>query len=103
MANPISIEKQLAGTRGRYVARVEGVEGEAELVFSVLGAALISADHTEAPASMRGTGVAMALVEHVIGDARANGFKIVPLCPYVLAQSKRHPEWGDVITGAPST
>ncbi|HKN29927.1 MAG TPA: N-acetyltransferase [Roseiarcus sp.] len=34
----------------------------------------------------------MALVEHMIGDARANGFKIVPICPYVLAQYQKHPE-----------
>ena len=46
---------------------------------------------------MRGTGAALALVEHMISDARARGFKIIPLCPYVLAQSKRHPEWRDVI------
>jgi len=28
----------------------------------------------------------------MIGDARANGFKIVPICPYVLAQYQKHPE-----------
>ena len=44
----------------------------------------------------------MALVEHMIGDARASGFKIVPICPYVLAQFRKHPEWSDVITSAAS-
>ena len=47
-------------------------------------------------------GVAMALVEHMIGDARASGFKIVPICPYALAQFRKHPEWSDVITSAAS-
>ena len=51
---------------------------------------------------MRGTGAAMALVEHMIGDARASGFKIVPVCPYVLAQFRKHPEWSDVMTSASS-
>jgi uncharacterized protein len=51
---------------------------------------------------MRGTGAAMALVEHMIGDARANGFKITPLCPYVLAQYRKHPERSDVMTSAAS-
>jgi uncharacterized protein len=100
MSDAIRIEKEEAGRRGRYVGRIDGVEGEAELVFTLRGPGLISADHTEAPASMRGTGAALALVEHMIADARANGFKIVPLCPYVLAQLKKHPEWSDVIAGS---
>ena len=28
---------------------------------------------------------------------RAEGFKVIPVCPYVLAQYKRHPEWADVM------
>lgn len=46
---------------------------------------------------MKGTGAAKALVEHMIADARANGFKVIPLCPYVRAQYSKHPEWSDVI------
>ena len=102
MTGAISIEKQVAGTSGRYVARIDGVDGEAELRFTIRGPSLISADHTEAPASMRGTGAAMALVEHMIGDARAEGFKIIPICPYVLGQYREHPEWSDVMASASS-
>ena len=91
-------DKRIDGRAGRYVARIDGVEGEAELVFTVRGPTLISADHTEAPTSMRETGAAMALVEHMIADARANGFKIIPICPYVAAQYGKHPEWRDVMT-----
>jgi predicted GNAT family acetyltransferase len=36
----------------------------------------------------------------MIADARANHFKIIPLCPYVLAQYKKHPEWRDFMTEA---
>ena len=103
MATPIRIEKRVTGTNGRYVGRIDGVDGEAELLFTVRGPSLISADHTEAPASMRGTGAAMALVEHMIADARANGLKIVPVCPYVLAQYRKHPEWSDVMISASAT
>jgi len=102
VTNAIRIEKQDAGAGGRYVARIDGIEGEAQLVFTVRGPGLVSADHTEAPDSMRGTGVALALVERMIADARADGLKIVPLCPYVLAQSRRRREWSDVIAGSPS-
>jgi predicted GNAT family acetyltransferase len=100
MAGAISIEKRVAGSSGRYVARIAGVDSEAELRFTIRGPSLISADHTEAPASMRGTGAAQALVKHMIGDARANGFKIIPVCPYALAQYRKHREWSDVITSS---
>lgn len=93
--------EELGGKRERYVAHIEGVEGEAELVFTHHGPGLISADHTGAPETMRGTGAAGALVERLIADARAEGLRIMPYCPYVRAQYAKHPEWQDVMTVAP--
>jgi hypothetical protein len=40
---------------GRYVARIAGIDGEAELTFTRRSPTLISTDHTGAPDSMRGT------------------------------------------------
>jgi uncharacterized protein len=97
----VSIRKELSAKGGRYVATLEGVPGEAELVFTQRGAALVRADHPLAPDSMRGTGAALALVQHMIADAREHGFKIVPICPYVKAQYKKHPDWRDVMTVDP--
>lgn len=100
MSEAMHIEKQSADGAGRYVARIDGIAGEAELTFSARGSQLISADHTNAPDSMRGKGAALALVEALIADARSTGFKIIPTCPYVLAQFKKHPEWQDVMANA---
>jgi uncharacterized protein len=97
----VSIRKELSAKGGRYVAAVEGIDGEGELVFTQRDPMLISADHTLAPESMRGTGAALALVQHMIVDAREHGFKVVPVCPYVRAQYKKHPDWGDVMTVEP--
>lgn len=93
----IKIEREESNGNGRYVGRIPGVEGEAEITFTRRGPKLISADHTGAPDSMRGTGAAMALVEYMIADARREGFKIIPICPYVKAQYPKHPEWEDVM------
>jgi len=30
------------------------------------------------------------------------GFKIIPICPYVLGQYRKHPEWSDVMVSASS-
>ncbi len=98
----ISISKEMKDDRhGRYVARVEGIEAEAELTFTRRGADLISADHTGAPEELRGTGAAAALVDYLIADARGAGFKIIPLCPYVRARYEKHPDWQDVMTVGP--
>ncbi|HEY7754449.1 MAG TPA: GNAT family N-acetyltransferase [Steroidobacteraceae bacterium] len=92
----VTITRELTASKGRYVGRVAGVEGEAELTFSRANPRLVIADHTGAPDSMRGMGVAKALVERLIADARAEGFRIMPLCPFVKAQFERHPDWSDL-------
>jgi Predicted acetyltransferase len=84
------------GTKARYVARTP--EGEAELALSILSPTLVIADHTAVPKQLEGKGFAYALLKRLISDARAEGFKIVPLCPYVNAQSARHPDWADLFS-----
>ncbi|UFS67530.1 MULTISPECIES: GNAT family N-acetyltransferase [Paracoccus] len=95
--NIVQISYEDQDRKGRYVARIEGVEGEGELTISKVSDVLIIADHTYVPDTMRGSGAASALVNRLIEDARARGQRIVPLCPFVRAQSLRHPEWSDVI------
>ena len=93
----VSIRREMTATKGRYLGTVAGVNDEAELTLSRASPTLVIADHTFAPDSMRGMGVASALVDRLISDARIEGFKIFPLCPYVKAQYARHPEWADVM------
>lgn len=97
MSEAIDITLQEANGKGAYVARVAGVSEPAEMTFSRTGPALIIVDHTFVPDSMRGKGVGAALAAHVIGEARAKGFKIVPLCPFLQSQVERHPDWSDVV------
>lgn len=97
----IRISKEDDGRHGRYVARIAGIDAEAELTFTHRGPGLISADHTGAPDALRGTGVAAALVDRLIADARGEGFRIIPLCPYVRARYQKNPDWSDVMTVAP--
>ncbi|MGE5511694.1 MAG: GNAT family N-acetyltransferase [Bacteroidota bacterium] len=83
-------------TRGRYVATIDGVDAEAELTYSRASDKLIIADHTGVPDAFRGRGVARALFDRLVADARAGGYKIVPLCPFVNAERQKRPEWSDV-------
>ncbi|WP_112308961.1 GNAT family N-acetyltransferase [Pseudogemmobacter bohemicus] len=89
-----TIEKELSGRGGRFVIRM-GAD-EAELTFTRRAPDLISADHTGVPDAFRGTGAGKALVEALIADAKSEGYRILPLCSFVEAQRKRHPEWADL-------
>ncbi|MBO6508874.1 MAG: N-acetyltransferase [Roseibium sp.] len=91
----IALEQE--GAKGRYIARIEGISEPAELTFSIVNDHMIIADHTGVPDAMRGLGVGKALVERLVEDSRRKEVRIVPLCPYVKAQSLKHPEWSDVI------
>ena len=87
------IAREDGDTKGRYVLTSDGVE--AELTYSILSPRTRIADHTGVPDALRGTGAGLALVTRLVEDARAEGWKIVPLCPFVNAQRRRHPEWAD--------
>lgn len=87
------ITREVGETKGRYVIRKDGAE--AELTYSITSPTLIIADHTAVPDAFRGTGAGLAMVERLVADARAEGVKIMPLCPFVNAQRKKHPEWAD--------
>jgi predicted GNAT family acetyltransferase len=95
MAGQINIDKQETEKGGRYVAVVSG--HEAEMTFSRASPRLIIIDHTAVPDALRGQGVGQALALHAVEDARAGGWKIIPLCPFMRAQSLQHQEWADVI------
>ncbi len=82
------------GSKGRYVIRRDGAE--AELTYTVVSPTEVTADHTGVPDAFRGTGAGRALVERLLADARAEGFRVVPLCPFVIGLARRHPDWADV-------
>ncbi|AUH32096.1 GNAT family N-acetyltransferase [Paracoccus tegillarcae] len=97
----ITITKEDGDRRGRYVARIEGIDAEGEITFTHRGPDIISADHTGVPDDMGGKGVAKALLAFMLEDARASGFRIIPICPFVGAQYARHPEWQELFTSKP--
>jgi uncharacterized protein len=48
--------------------------------------------HTEVDEKLSGQGIAGKLLEHMVNYARENKLKVIPLCPYVSAQFRRHPD-----------
>lgn len=90
------IQREVTGSKGRYVLQTP--EGEAELTYSIASPELVIADHTFVPEALNGQGIAGRLLARLLADAEAEGFRIMPLCPYVNAQRKRHPEWAPLFS-----
>jgi uncharacterized protein len=54
--------------------------------------------HTEVHPDLEGQGVGSRLVAQTLAHAEANGLKIVPLCPFIAAYVKRHPDWQPIVS-----
>lgn len=92
----LEITTRNEGTLGAYYADVEGTDVPAELTWRLRDDGARIANHTFTPPEARGQGIAFKLVEVLIADAREQGFKVVPLCPYVAVQFDKHPDWADL-------
>ena len=67
------------------------------MTYSRASPTFIIIDHTAVPDALRGRGVGAVLVRRAVEDARREGFKILPLCPFAKSQFERHPDWADVL------
>lgn len=57
-------------------------------------------EHTFVDPSLRGQGIAGRLVKLVVDEARADDFKIEPLCTFAAGEFARRPEYADVLRDA---
>ncbi|MCO4745949.1 MAG: N-acetyltransferase [Proteobacteria bacterium] len=81
--------------KGRYVFGAD--EPRAEMTYSQAGESVWIIDHTLVPERFRGQGIGGRLVLAAVEDARREGHRIVPLCPFAAAQFRKHPEYADVL------
>lgn len=70
---------------------MEGEQQMGEMVIGIAGKAL-TAYHTEVLPEAEGKGYGKQLLDALVAYAREHQLQVVPLCPYVHAQFKRHPE-----------
>ncbi|MCE7946859.1 MAG: N-acetyltransferase [Chloroflexi bacterium CFX4] len=75
---------------GDHLALVEYIPAGTNIVFT----------HTEVPPALEGQGVGSRLAKHALDYAVENGLKIQPLCPFIAAYIRRHPEYQAHVFGA---
>ena len=84
------IELKLEGGKGAFVIEKDGAR-IAEMAIGIAGNNL-TVYHTEVSDELKGQGIASKLLATMVAYAREHQLKVIPLCPYVLAQFKRHPD-----------
>ena len=79
----------------RYEARA----GERLLGFVLYRAqpGRITLIHTEVEPELEHRGVASQLVAATLDDIRARGLSVVPVCPFIRAFIRRHPEYAGLV------
>jgi predicted GNAT family acetyltransferase len=96
LINPTDITKATTASGGSFSYSKDG--DTATLAWSTTSPTLIIASSTSVPDSIRGQGVGEALLTALINDAKENGHKIIPLCPFVKARGPRRPDWAEVVS-----
>lgn len=81
-------------TAGRFTAEVDGLRCEA--VYQ-LHHGVMHLVHTGVPPALQGRGIAAALVDAALAEARARGWRVRPVCSYVRSHMRRHPETHDLL------
>jgi predicted GNAT family acetyltransferase len=84
----------------QYEARIDGeLAGFAQ--FQLVDS-LIVFPHTEVDPRFEGLGVGSALAQYALDDVRREGTRqVVPRCPFIKGWIVRHPEYDNLVYGAP--
>lgn len=87
------INYEAAGSR--YVMSLDG--GDDAQVDVRISEGVMTVRRVFVPPSHEGQGLAARLMDHVAGDAREKGLKIVPVCSYADAWFRRNRDRRDVL------
>ena len=79
-------------TANRYEVWV--ADEMAELAYQRKGNQIVFV-HTRVPPSLEGRGLGSALARRALDDARAEGLRLTPLCPFVRGYLINHPDYQD--------
>lgn len=75
----------------RFEVTVDGMTAVAEYIRAAKTRIVYT--HTEVPDALEGNGIGSKLARAALEYARENDLKVIPLCPYIAAYIRKHPEY----------
>lgn len=79
----------------KLTAEVDGLELKIDYSWERPG--VMRVEFVQVPRELGGRGLGTALVGALVEKARAEDFRLVPICGFAKAQLARHAEWQDVL------
>ena len=79
----------------RFEMHVEGHIAFIEYILNVDNIMFLT--HTEVPVALEGKGVGKNIVEKALNYIKDHNYTLAPLCPFVAAYLKRHPDWKSIL------
>ena len=73
------------------------IDGHLAKAWYRLSPGLITFTHTDVPDELAGRGIGSRLAKGALDIVRAEGLKVVPLCPFIAAYIGKHPEYADLL------
>ncbi len=90
----MEIEVKDNPARGRFETTIEG---QTAMIKYKLRPGVITVLHTEVPKELEGRGIAGTMTRFALEQIRERGLQLIPLCPYMRAYLKKHPEYQDLV------
>ena len=73
------------------------VDGHTAVCEYILTKTRIIFTHTEVPKALEGNGIGAKMARFGLDYARAQGLKVMPLCPFVASFIRKNPEYRDLL------
>jgi predicted GNAT family acetyltransferase len=86
----------------RFELAIDGSHEIAAAYYRMKGDRIVLT-HTIVPDKFSGQGIASRLARGVFDDIRASGRKAILICPFMTAYYAKHPEYADIVAGAPGS
>jgi predicted GNAT family acetyltransferase len=96
----MDIKHEQSGQKGSFYIEIDNSR-KGMMTYRMAGDKKMIIDHTEVGDELRGKNAGYQMVNAAVDYARANGIKILPLCPFANSVFKKKTELQDVLLNQP--
>jgi uncharacterized protein len=72
------------------------VDGHVAMSYYRIADGVVTFTHTEVPPELGGKGIGSKLIKGALDQVRADGLKVIAMCPFVKAYLEKHPDYADL-------